>query len=534
MKIFLPLLFLLASVPATAQLNAVLRSNFDFGVNVNDVWGYAAPDGTEYALVGLDTGVAVISLADPDVPELIGVTQGVQSIWRDIKTYGDYAYAVSDQRDDGLTIIDLRQLPDTFAVTHVRDTVPGFNRPFLRAHNLNIDTTRGLLFTAGGDPNINRGGALIFDLKADPLHPTVVAIGPAIYSHDVYVQDGILYSSELNIGQLAIYDTRDLNNITELGRVSTPSQFTHNAWATADGQTVFTTDEKPNASVAAYDISDPSDIELLDEYRPLSSLGTETIPHNVHVINDYLSVSYYTDGLRVVDASEPDNLVEVANYDTWAGPEGGFNGDWGAYPFLPSGLTLVSDRSTGLYVIDVNYKRAARVAGTVIDSATTNPINAASVEILAEQLNATQSDPLGNFATGIATAGTYRLAVSAPGYEPDTLEVTLENGQTTELTVALVDPNTTTPAVQVPSAPSVTATLAPNPAPGAAVLTYDLGVITSGSVRIYTATGSLVSEQRINRSAGRLDVADGYPSGVYILHLMAEGRALQTLRLVKH
>ena len=533
MKFLLPLLLLLASLPAAAQLNAVARSNFDFGVNVNDVWGYAAPDGTEYALVGLDTGVAIISLANPDAPELIGVTSGVQSIWRDIKTYGDYAYAVSDQRDDGLTIIDLRQLPDTFAVTHVRDIVPGFNRPFLRAHNLNIDTTRGLLFTAGGDPNINAGGALVFDLKADPLHPTVIATGPAIYSHDVYLQDGILYASELYEGQLAIYDTRDVNNITELGRVSTPNEFTHNAWASADGQTVFTTDEVINASVAAYDISDPSDIVLLDEYRPLSSLNTETIPHNVHVYNDYLSVSYYTDGLRVVDASEPDNLVEVANYDTWSGPNGGFNGDWGAYPFLPSGLTLVSDRSTGLYVIDVDYKRAARVAGSVIDSVTMDPINAASIRILADQLNATQSDPLGNFATGIATAGTYRIAISAPGYHPDTLDVTLENGATTELTVELVD-LTTTPATELPAAPTFVATLAPNPAPGAAVLTYDLGSIASGSLRIYTATGTLVGEQRITRSAGRMEVADGYPSGVYILHLLAEGRALQTLRLVKH
>ena len=534
MKLFLPLLFLIASLPAIGQLNAVQRSNFDFGVSVNDVWGYVAPDGTEYALVGLDTGVAVISLADPDAPDLIGVTNGVQSIWRDIKTYRDYAYVVSDQRDDGLVIIDLRQLPDTFAVTHVRDTVPGFNRPFLRAHNLNIDTTRGLLFTAGGDPNINAGGALIFDLKADPLHPTVIATGPPIYSHDVYVQDGILYASELYEGQLAIYDTRDLNDITELGRVTTPYTFTHNAWASGDGQTVFTTDEQANASVAAYDIADPANIVLLDEYRPLSSLNTKTIPHNVHVIDDYLSISYYTDGLRVVDASVPDNLVEVANYDTWPGPDGGFDGDWGAYPFLPSGLTLVSDRSTGLYVIDVDYIRAARVAGTVIDSVTMDPINGASVQILADQPNATQSDPLGNFATGIATAGTYRLAVSAPGYLPDTIDVTLVNGQTTDLNVALVDPNNMPTAVRVPSAPPVTATLAPNPAPGAAVLTYDMGTITAGSVRIYTATGSLVAEQRITRSAGRMEIADGYPSGIYILHLMAEGRALQTLRLVKH
>ncbi|MGB3801528.1 MAG: choice-of-anchor B family protein, partial [Lewinella sp.] len=283
---YFPILLLLFSLPLAAQMNADLRSNFDFGVAVNDVWGYVSPDGTEYALMGLDTGVAIISLANPDEPELIGVTSGVQSIWRDIKTYGEYAYAVSDQRNDGLVVIDLRSLPDTFAVNYVRDTVPGFNRPFHRAHNIFIDTTRGLAFTAGGDRNINDGGMLIFDLNTDPWHPPIVGRGPATYSHDVYVQDGLMYASEIYSGELAIYDTRDLDNITELGRQVTPYNFTHNAWTTGNGNTLFTTDEVANASVAAYDITDPSDIQALDEYRPLTSLNTGTIPHNVHVIDD--------------------------------------------------------------------------------------------------------------------------------------------------------------------------------------------------------------------------------------------------------
>ncbi|WP_116105482.1 choice-of-anchor B family protein [Lewinella sp. IMCC34191] len=532
MKFYLPILLLLCSLQAAAQLNTELRSNLDFGVGVNDVWGYVSPDGTEYALMGLDTGIAIISLANPDAPELIGVTNGVKSVWRDIKTYGEYAYAVADQRNDGLVVIDLSDLPNGFSVNHVRDTVPGFNRPFLRAHNIFVDTARGLAFTAGGDRNINDGGMLIFDLNADPWHPPVVGMGPEIYSHDVYVQDGIMYGSELYRGELAIYDTRDLDNITELGRILTPYQFTHNAWTDATGFTLFTTDEVKNASVAAYDITDPADIQLLDEFRPLTSLNTETIPHNVHVIDDYLSISYYTDGLRVVDASDPTNLVEVANYDTWPGPDGGFNGNWGAYPFLPSGLTLLSDRSTGLYVIDVTYRRAARLRGIITDSLTGQPINAAGVEILADQLNATQTDPLGQFATGVATTGIYRVAVNAPGYRSDTVMVGLMSGSTMDLTIDLPSSSLST-SVPQPAEAAISMVLAPNPAPGAARLDYNLGNFQSGSLRIYTATGTLVSEQRLSRPVGNLDVADGYPSGVYILHLMGGGKALHTTRLVK-
>ena len=533
MKLYFPVLLLLLTLRVQAQLNTTLRSNLDFGVSVNDVWGYVSPDGNEYAIVGLDTGIAIVSLADPDQPALIGVAGGVRSVWRDMKTYGEYAYGVADQGSDGLTVIDLRQLPDTFAVTQLRDTVPGFERRFLRAHNLFIDTTRGLAFTAGGDRNINDGGMLIYDLKVDPLHPRVTAVGPATYAHDVYVQDNLMYASEIYKGELAIYDTKDIDNIVELGRTETPFRFTHNAWTSENGNTMFVTDEVANAVVAAYDITDPGNIEPLDAYRPLSSVNTETIPHNVHVINDYLSISYYTDGLRVVDASDPTNLVEVANYDTWQGPDGGFSGNWGAYPFLPSGLTLVSDRATGLYVVDVTYQRAARVEGTIVDSLTANPINAATVEILTDQLNATTTDPMGVFATGIATAGTYDIAISAPGYAPDTISAELINGEVLQVAIQLVDSAYLTTSSPDIERFEVHAALAPNPAPGAAVFTYDLGSLPGGSLRVYTTSGTLVSEQRLSRKSGTVEVADGFPSGLYFLHLMSEGKALRTFKLVK-
>ena len=535
MKPFLLLLLVCVGLPASAQLNTTLRSNLNFGVGVNDVWGYVSPDGTEYALVGLDTGVAVVSLANPDEPRLVGVTSGVRSIWRDMKTYGQYGYAVADQpgTQEGLTVIDLHALPDTFAVSYIQDTVTSTRRPFYRAHNLYIDTLNGLLYTSGGDGNVNAGGMQIWDLKADPSQPRRIALGPPVYSHDVYVQDGIMYASEIYQGVLALYDVSDVHNITKLGQVQTPFLFTHNAWANADNSLVFTTDEKANASVAAYDISDPADIQLLDEYRPLISLGSGTIPHNVHVIDDYLSISYYTDGLRVVDASVPTNLIEVANYDTWPGQNGNYNGDWGAYPFLPSGLTLVSDRSTGLYVVEVNYQRAARLRGTVTDSLGKNAINAAEVRILTEQLNATTTDAMGEFATGIATGGTYRVAVSAPGYGPDTVTVDLRNGVTTELNVALLDSGFIATSVPILGNDLIHAELYPNPTSATATLSLAVRTTANVEVRVFTPTGSLVYQRHIQQSTGTFDLGAEWTPGVYFVHLLGDGRPLQTLRLTK-
>ncbi len=428
MQVVLPLcLALLFASPLYAQLNTTLIGNLDYEEGVNDIWGYVAPDGTEYAIVGLQTGVSIVSLADPENPTEVGRTVGVESPWRDMKSYRGYAYAVADRGEDGITVIDLRHLPDSISSFNYTDNLPG-EPDLLRAHNIYIDTTRGLAFTAGGDRDVNDGGVHVFDLNADPVRPPLVARGPEEYSHDVYVHDSLMFTSEIYTGFMAVYDITDLDTIRELGRVQTPFRFTHNAWSTDDNTYVFTTDERGNASVAAYDISNPDDIQLLDEFRPVTSLNTGSIPHNVHVIGDYLSISSYSDGLRVVDAADPSNLVEVAFYDTYSGPDGGFNGAWGAYPFLPSGLTLVSDRSSGLFVVDVDYVEASRLSGTVTDRVSGEPVAGAAVRILTEQINRKTTDALGAYRTGVAGGGTLAVEVSALGYYSDTIEVELVAG----------------------------------------------------------------------------------------------------------
>lgn len=446
MRNLLLLLTLTFSASIFAQLNATLRGTLDYTDGVNDIWGYAAPDGTEYAIVGLVTGVSFVSLADPDNPVEVARIDGDQSAWRDMKTYGEYAYSVADQGSEGITAFDLRNLPDTVTFNRTTYEVPGFTRTFSRAHNIYIDQEKGIAYTAGGSRAIIDGGILMFDLKQDPMSPPLVGVGPSVYSHDVFTKGDTMYCSQIYRGDLAIYDISDYDNIVELGSTLTPSTFTHNAWTTEDAQTVFTTDERADAPVAAYDISDKGDIQLLDEFRPLGSINRGVIPHNVHVIDDYLSISYYTDGLVVADASKPDNIIEVANWDTWPGADGDFNGAWGATPFLPSGLTLVSDRSTGLYIIDVNYVRAARLAGVITDALTGAPVNDVQVSIAASQPNSDNTDALGRYATGLAAGGTYDVTFSAENYTPLTVEVDLANDVCVRLDTSL---NSTTPRFNV-------------------------------------------------------------------------------------
>ena len=438
---FLFLLSLIVTgISVTAQAyNTTLRDRLDYTPLLNDVWGYVAPDGTEYALVGLRSGLSIVSLADPDDIREVAFLPGDNSPWRDIKTFGTYAYVVADRGDDGLVVVDLSNLPaSATAQSYTANLLPG-NDTLKRAHNIYIDEPTGLAYLAGGPRSTNNlGGMILLDVATTPGVPTFVSYAPSTYSHDVYVADGVMYASEIYGGRLTLYDVSDPQDITELGSVITPRSFTHNAWASADGVYAFTTDERANASVAAYDVSDPLDIELLDEFRPLRSLDSNAVPHNVHVIDDYLVISSYTDGVEIVDASDPTNLVEVGYYDTWSGRDGGFNGNWGAYPYLPSGLVLASDMTNGLYVFDVDYKRGARVVGTVTDATTGLVLNGASVRFTTVLGNiVTYTNASGRYREGTGEAGVLNVTFSAEGYEPQTIPVDFQNGQTLTVDVAL-------------------------------------------------------------------------------------------------
>lgn len=426
----LPFLFL--TLQLSAQINTELLSNLPYNDHISDVWGYVDSDGGEYALVGALDGVSIVSLADPTTPVELHFVPGVATIWRDIKTFGDYAYVTNDG-EDGVVIIDLSELPTSIESYVWQPSITGASGVVESCHNLYIDEA-GIIYLAGC--NLNDGGVIMADAAANPIEPPVVGVGAARYAHDVFARDNIMYSSEIGLGQFTITDVTDKDNPQLLGNQTTPFNFTHHSWLSDDGQTLFLTDEVGDAPVSAYDISDYNDIELLDEFRPLATIGQGVVPHNVHFINDYLVVSYYTDGVVIVDASRPTNLIEVGNYDTFLGASGDFFGAWGAYPYLPSGNILVTDQSTGLYILRPNYQRAAYLEGLVVDAMDEMPINDVTIEILNTSIKA-NTDATGRFATGLADNGTFEVRFSKFGYTSQTVTITLEQGQVTEQIVSL-------------------------------------------------------------------------------------------------
>lgn len=340
--------------PRTERLNGnhvIFHQVLDQHFSYANVWGYTAPNGREYALLGTYDGTAVIDITDRRGSREVGFVPGPPSSWREIKTYGSWAYVVTEG-GGGLQIISLAD------PTHPALLTPNWNG-FSRAHTLWVDEAAGTAFIAGRDvPSGQNGGVMILRLVT-PTTPVIMGYWDNAYAHDVYARDGRMYVSAIYQGSLYILDIANLASPAFLGVISDyPSAFTHNAGPTDDGSHVLTTDERTGAFVRMWDIADPATPSQSSAYRPYH--GSTSSPHNVHVDGDLAYVSWYTMGALVLDISDPSEIREVGSFDTHPGNDSpSFEGCWGVFPYYPNspGLFVASDISAGLFVLE--YEEAA-------------------------------------------------------------------------------------------------------------------------------------------------------------------------------
>src|SRR5262249_11959981 len=81
--------------------------------------------------------------------------------------------------------------------------------------------------------------------------------------------------------------------------------------------------------------------------------GSNAIDHNSYVVGDYLYMSAYTSGMRVLDIHDPLAPVEVGWLDTHPEDDATvFQGAWAVYAGFASGHVIISDIERGLFVMD--------------------------------------------------------------------------------------------------------------------------------------------------------------------------------------
>jgi len=430
-KLFTIGFLLLVYLQSFAQLNVSLRSKLPYNYALSNIGGYVDSLGNEYALVGTFTGLSIVDVTDPVNPIVKFNIPGINSDWREVKTWQNYAYVTTEGCCDGLQILNLGYLPDSVPLKYYKGD-GAINNQINTIHALHIDN--GFCYLYGSD--IFNGAALILDL-ADPWNPTYRGRTPGTYIHDGYVRNDTLYGCHIYDGYFSVIDVTNKANPILVTTQNTPSLFTHNSWLNDAGNVLFTTDEVNDSYLGAYDISDVNNITELGRIQ--LTPGSGSIIHNTHTLDDFEIVSWYKDGIAIVDVSRPENMIVVGSYDTYPqGSGGGFNGCWGVYPFLPSGNLVCSDIDNGLFVLTPTYVRGCYLEGIVTDSISGTPINNATIQILNTNISK-QSKLTGEYKTGTATAGTYDIQVSKAGYITKTIYgINLTNGTLTNLNVQLV------------------------------------------------------------------------------------------------
>lgn len=428
------------STTAFSQLNVTFRAQLPYpGETCANICGYVDSLGNEYALVGAQMGMSIVDVTNPSLPVEVLQIPGPDNLWKEIKVRGKYAY-VTSEGGGGLQIINLSSLPNTAGVVAVNwtPTIGGAGGGTLNTiHALHIDNNFVYLYGS----NLFNGGALVADITI-PTSPVYVGNYQNItspYVHDGYVRNDTLYAGHIYDGFFSVVDFTNKAAPVELANQITPNAFTHNTWLSQNSEVLFTTDEKDDSYLTSYDISNLSSINELDRIQ--SNPGSNSVVHNTHIINvagnDFAVTSWYKDGFTITDVGRPVNMIQVGNYDTYAGTGGGFEGDWGVYPHLPSGTIVVSNIDEGLFVFTPTYVRACYLEGIATDSVCGVTLNNVTVTISAVGVTDV-TDIVGQYRTGTAIPGTYNVTFARSGYVSKTFTgIVLAPGVLTNLNAQL-------------------------------------------------------------------------------------------------
>jgi choice-of-anchor B domain-containing protein len=328
------------------------------GNKYSGCWGwYQQSKNREYAISGGSNGTYFIDVTNPASPVVCDfIPSKSLCTWREMKTYQNYCYVVSDVcTPNSFQIIDMQYLPDSVHLVH------NSGYPFDRAHTIWIDKDKmyvGLVRFPGGFSAMS-----IFSL-ATPTSPVLLRrieqdsmnIGEV---HDMYVRNDTVYASAGWQG-LRVMKYTSSNTFQPLGSYTgyLSHGYNHSSFLTADGKHLLFCDEVPNELPMHFvNVENLANIQPKISWRP----HAKTTSHNPYILgNNFAVVSCYQDGLYIYNISDPDTVKLSGFFDTY--PQGGvhsgtysagaYRGNWGAYPFLPSGIIIANDMQNGVFILD--------------------------------------------------------------------------------------------------------------------------------------------------------------------------------------
>ena len=344
-------------------------------VHTSDLWVWEAPsDGRDYAITGTwgGNGEAYFwDVTDPsDITPVDTITVDARTV-NDVKVSDDGRTCVisregASDRKNGIVILDCADPTDVSVVTEYTNRLTG------GVHNLFIYEDHVYALSNG-----RRYEIINIEDRANPERVTDFELETPGHSiHDVWVDDGIAYSSNWDDGVVLVDVGNGVkggspSNPVEIGRYTYPSGWNHAAFPYDDAQTgknwVIAGDEAfPNGLNTENEPTIPAGwlhfVDFSAPDRP-SEEARYRVPeagsHNFWVRGDTLYVAYYNAGLRVVDLSGDlkGNLYEqgreIAHFKSFD-PEGRVPNApmaWGPQPY--KGHIFFADWNSGLWAVEL-------------------------------------------------------------------------------------------------------------------------------------------------------------------------------------
>jgi choice-of-anchor B domain-containing protein len=314
------------------------------GVSYAGCWGYVAPDGREYAILGTATGCSIVDITNAASPVEIGHITGATSLWKEVSAYDHYAYCVSDVNGaQGLQIINLANLPNSVSLDTTIFSLGGFS--IAQVHTISIHN--GFLYLNG------TGSGMIIASLADPRRPLYLGRWNTRYTHDSYTRNDTIFAACLqNAANSGLYIINATNKAapTVIASILYTGAGTHNVWLTKDRRYAITTDEIGSTAknLKVWNLQNLPTVSTTP--AATFSVTPTDVVHNVFIRGDYAYVAWYTAGLRVVNFTNPATPADAGGYDTSTEPPGQYDGMWGCWPFFPSGKIIGSDMQNGLFI----------------------------------------------------------------------------------------------------------------------------------------------------------------------------------------
>ncbi|MBW3533659.1 MAG: Ig-like domain-containing protein [Gemmatimonadetes bacterium] len=353
-------------------------------VHTSDLWVFEGVDGRDYALTGTwggDGWAYVWDVTDPASPTKTDSIKVDARTVNDVKVSPDGRWGAlsregASNRRNGVVILDLADPAHPVVASTYDDGLTG------GVHNM-FATEDHLFALSGGDKYV------ILDM-GDLRNPRYVSEydHPDSRIHDVWVHDGVAYSSEWQNGVVVVDVGHgrwggSLENPVFVTNVPYPVGATHAAFPYVQESTgkvyLFLGDEIMSREGAAWsgaglgrvpekggtpsvtrgyvhviDFTDPENPKDVARYE-VPEFGT----HNMWVEDDLLYVAYYEGGVRVVDVSGElmgnlaDQGREVAVFKAFD-PDGFAPNApmaWGPQPF--KGHLFFSDFNSGLWSVRI-------------------------------------------------------------------------------------------------------------------------------------------------------------------------------------